>query len=578
MRSPASLYTASATAGFVFSCAADLSDGQLQDRLIAVASFVDGGGLNYCEVPRVAGDDLTWNEFDKQFRNRPVVLTGVLKNMQSSLWTRDVFLHDYGHLRVKTNNGHFDHLRSKEVLNITTYISKNSSVWNLFFADHAYLIQAAVLNSLKPHGIPALLDGFDARPILSLGVAGSSTRFHSHAETWQMLLAGYKAWWLANDDKVVLPTPIEGDGDPCAALPSVLPRAKSSRNGTRLCVQHPGDIFFFGNQTPHATCNLADFVLGVGAQGRSDAWPPLHRAAWRGDVKASLQLIESSDDLDARDVTASSPLHRAVIAGHLPVAKLLVGAGADLRMRDQEGKHPLLMAAERGNDAMLNFLAESGAPLRRGDKKGVQPIHWAALSGHGQTIDYLLERRASVRATDKAGTEPAHWAALESDVQTIDRVAARGGDVHASSKSGIRPIHWAAGVGHEPIVSYLLASRSEPSSADAQGLTPLHFAAAQARLSVIRSLVDGRANLLARAEGHGGVTPGHAAAAMGHAAALEVLAKCGTDLSSRDAQGATPTQVAMKAGHLTALRMLTAHVTKDDNEGGARTARSTREL
>ena len=75
-----------------------------------------------------------------------------------------------------------------------------------------------------------------------------------------------------------------------------------------LCIQHPGEVLYFGDHIPHAgppsrrfllaeaTCNLADFVLGFGAQGRTEGWPLLHRAAHRGDLEGLQHLLEANVD------------------------------------------------------------------------------------------------------------------------------------------------------------------------------------------------------------------------------------------------------------------------------------------
>ena len=56
----------------------------------------------------------------------------------------DDFVQKFGSRRVKTNNGHFDHLRSKEVLTLEQYLKQNVSEWNLFFADMAYSLQRSL--------------------------------------------------------------------------------------------------------------------------------------------------------------------------------------------------------------------------------------------------------------------------------------------------------------------------------------------------------------------------------------------------------------------------------------------------
>ena len=38
-------------------------------------------------------------------------------------------------------------------------------------------------------------------------------------------------------------------------------------DGLEFCVQMAGDVMYFAKGQEHATCNLEDFVLGIGAQG-----------------------------------------------------------------------------------------------------------------------------------------------------------------------------------------------------------------------------------------------------------------------------------------------------------------------
>ncbi|CAJ1414029.1 unnamed protein product [Effrenium voratum] len=371
----------------------------------------------------------------------------------------------------------------------------------------AYSLQRDVWSALGP--LPPALRTFDARPILSVGVKGSSTRSHQHSETWQLLLAGAKAWWLAKPgtdlDKLLL-------GDPCEALRHVKGAAPAKRSGLGeepwLCVQLPGEAVYFGDNFPHATCNLQSFVLGYGAQGLSSAWPALHRAAHQNDLDLLQRLLEEKPaEVNRRDASRFTPLMRGASAGHLAVLRRLVAAGARLEPMDAEGKSAAAMAAERGDLAALRFLADADAKLWRQERGPPEALHWAALSGHRPIMEFLLSRRASAHVQDEKGIQPIHYAALESDVATVAFLVEAGANVSAAGGKGELPLHWAAGVGHAAIVAYLLARRADGSGADLRQATALHFAAAQDRLQAAEVLVAAGAELqgplaAARAQGH----------------------------------------------------------------------------
>ena len=148
-------------------------------------------------------EGLSWTKFEKKLRGRVVLITNVDHDMRLP-WTRSSFLDEFGQQRIKTNNGYFDHLRTKDIVTVREYLESNVSTSNIFLAEHAYGLHQDVERVLRSLPAPQLLGGFQARPILSLGVLASTTRFHKHAETWQYLLAGRKAWWLSSNEDVVL--------------------------------------------------------------------------------------------------------------------------------------------------------------------------------------------------------------------------------------------------------------------------------------------------------------------------------------------------------------------------------------
>eukprot|EP00930_Biecheleria_cincta_P032073 TRINITY_DN22255_c0_g2_i1.p1 TRINITY_DN22255_c0_g2~~TRINITY_DN22255_c0_g2_i1.p1 ORF type:complete len:597 (-),score=108.42 TRINITY_DN22255_c0_g2_i1:5-1759(-) len=539
--------------GDLLSLAKAASQARLGSRLEALQLFLERGGARRCDLPRVelgrlggsgAAPPVTWAELSARLRGRPALLLGVVDSESNpKSWSQQDFVDEFGEHRVKTNNGHFDHLRSKEVMTLAEFLAANASEWNLFFADMAYPLQADVSRALT---VPPVLHGFDARPILSVGVKASSTRSHTHVETWQLLLAGLKAWWISSPG-----ADLDRDlgEDPCTALrtadptSSSLPRVKREGGKPLLCVQRPGEVMYFGDQMPHATCNLESFVLGIGAQGSSEPWASeLHRAAHRNDTARIQRIIEEGGELNAYDHEARTALHRAVAMGHAAAADLLVSAGAGLRAKDREGKNAAAMAAERGDLRLLQHLTEAGCPVKR-PAGGGRPhaLHWAALSGHRPVIEYLLSRRASVSARDAKGTEPLHFAALESDVSTVALLVEDfNANFSATGHQGEVPLHWAAGVGHVGIANYLMQARADPRDADARGTTALHFAAAQDRAEVAASLLAGQPEKeqLLSAQAAGGVTPLHAAASLGHArlAALLLAARAPAEVAMQDGE------------------------------------------
>jgi len=107
-------------------------DESLHHRVETINKFLAAGGDRLCDIPRLDGHGLSWTTFSSQYRGRTVVIENLSHERQLANWTRDQFLRTYSDHLVKTNNGHFDHLRSKAVITVGHYLSRNMSEFNLF--------------------------------------------------------------------------------------------------------------------------------------------------------------------------------------------------------------------------------------------------------------------------------------------------------------------------------------------------------------------------------------------------------------------------------------------------------------
>ena len=144
-------------------------------------------------------------------------------------------------------------------------------------------------------------------------------------------------------------------------------------------------MIYFGDDMEHSTCSLG-FTLAVGAQGHTETWPALLRAANRGDLKAARRALDPLDATAGR--YGHSALHRAALHGYPQVVKHLLKARAQVGQRDSEGLTPIFMAAFSGHVEVASggFLGLSpgagslGAP-RSSAPEGWQRCHSAAVGG-----------------------------------------------------------------------------------------------------------------------------------------------------------------------------------------------------
>jgi ankyrin repeat protein len=146
-------------------------------------------------------------------------------------------------------------------------------------------------------------------------------------------------------------------------------------------------------------------------------------------------------------------------------------------------------------------------------------------------------------------SQPLHHAAAADCAALVTALVAAGADANRATSSGT-PLHWAAGEGASAAAAALLASGADANAVDDDGMPPLLLAVASGHAGIVQMLLDAGADA-ARAALPGGVTLLHVAADVGEPRSVAALLACarGRALArARDAEGATPRDVAAAAG------------------------------
>eukprot|EP00435_Cladocopium_sp_Y103_P043968 s754_g12.t1 len=239
--------------------------------------------------------------------------------------------------------------------------------------------------------------------------------------------------------------------------------AKRRPKGLTFCVQQPGEVVYFGTRL-HATCNMADYVLGIGAQGRTPSdWSKLERAVHRGQSALVKKLLKEKRGLKGRQL--QSWLGHAAEYGFTSLVDVLLDHRADLQRADD--LPPLHRAAENGHDAVLRLLLARRADVRSKDVEDKEPLHHAAFNDNGHVAQLLLEHRASLTAADHrkltafgSAADGGYPELMETLLDGHAPKTARGYEtaaVHAASK------------GHLPVLRKLLQWRADVALTDASG-------------------------------------------------------------------------------------------------------------
>ena len=88
--------------------------------------------------------------------------------------------------------------------------------------------------------------------------------------------------------------------------------------------------------------------------------PPLHRAAYKGDVETIKELIQQGESVHSLNSEGATPLHWAAFKGKPEAAKLLLRYGADVNARTKKGSTPLRLAVTHKNDEVARLIKARG--------------------------------------------------------------------------------------------------------------------------------------------------------------------------------------------------------------------------
>ncbi|KAH9958756.1 ankyrin repeat-containing domain protein, partial [Russula dissimulans] len=115
----------------------------------------------------------------------------------------------------------------------------------------------------------------------------------------------------------------------------------------------------------------------------------LHCAAYYGDVKVALFLLEHNGDVNSQSSSQQTPLHFSGRYGGSHVARLLLEHGANINARSKSGRTPLHVAAMYGIVDVARVLVEHGANVDEKDHKDKTASQLALEGGHHEMVTFL---------------------------------------------------------------------------------------------------------------------------------------------------------------------------------------------
>jgi len=196
--------------------------------------------------------------------------------------------------------------------------------------------------------------------------------------------------------------------------------------------------------------------------------PPIHLAAFNGDLQKLKDCLNDGTKVDEQDVAGYTPLHCAVCGDHVDVVKFLLSNGANVNARTRNGWTPLAFVWPVD---MAELLITNGADVRIASRWGTTVLHLAVNRdnhlGDMALTELLLKHGADINA--KAGSTSVGWegwtpfhVACRNGVQEIvELLFARGADINAKTDKGETPIAIAQSNRHEEVVELLRNHRAK---------------------------------------------------------------------------------------------------------------------
>ena len=157
--------------------------------------------------------------------------------------------------------------------------------------------------------------------------------------------------------------------------------------------------------------NMVCLTLLISAAVPPDS--PVADAAMRGDADEVRELLRTGADVNAAQGDGMTALHWAAERGQSELAGILVFAGANLEAATRLGGFtPLMVASRAGHAEIVRLLVDAGANLEAPTETGETALHYAAWSANPEVTLALAEKGAQVDARESAnGQTPLMFAA-----------------------------------------------------------------------------------------------------------------------------------------------------------------------
>ena len=195
-----------------------------------------------------------------------------------------------------------------------------------------------------------------------------------------------------------------------------------------------------------------------------------------------INSIDSSFDINVRDVQQNYFLTYAIIFNKYDIVSLLLEKGAKIDISDQEDHSILYIPIKFGYDDILELLLKENSQnigvsiVDIKDKNMKIPLHYAILLKNINAVKLLMKYGSNPNMIDKNGYNALHFATYSRSLEICKHVVKTIGNINARCITGETPLHIACNLQLTDIVRLLIEYNANVDLQDySNEVSPLHY-------------------------------------------------------------------------------------------------------
>jgi len=288
---------------------------------------------------------------------------------------------------------------------------------------------------------------------------------------------------------------------------------------------------------------------------REAGWTPLMYTAWRDDLPAVEQILQTQPNVDATDVDGHTALSRAAWQGHLEIVNALLAAGSSPNIHQNNGFTPLLWATQEGHVEVIRSLVAANASLNDSvPATGYSALMLAYSCQDSGATGLLLSLGADINWRSSTGESALMVAAAGESSALLQQALVDGVELEASDERGRTAIWYAINSRRQHNLSILLNHGAHPEARENSNQHPLIQAIRLEDAGAVQSLLQHDVDPDVKSSS--GNSALIVASTIGNTAIMHLLLNADVDTDFQNLQGQSALMRATIAGQRDAVALL----------------------